>query len=169
MTAEILRYAAFTVDGKGGNPAGVVLDATSLDAVSFDTTGIETTNFDSLNFDATAFDADTELPGAKPQDAGEELDLVAARTGAVGSTADHEIRPHPLRAPESHVYGSPSNRLLLGHQDTPPRDFRDAAAPVALRHQCGLLRLRSRRGGIWRCAARSAMAQARRGVPCRTG
>lgn len=32
MTAEILRYAAFTVDGKGGNPAGVVLDATSLDA-----------------------------------------------------------------------------------------------------------------------------------------
>ena len=32
MTAEILRYAAFTVDGKGGNPAGVVLEATSLDA-----------------------------------------------------------------------------------------------------------------------------------------
>jgi PhzF family phenazine biosynthesis protein len=32
VTAEILRYAAFTVDGKGGNPAGVVLDATSLDA-----------------------------------------------------------------------------------------------------------------------------------------
>ena len=32
MTAEILRYAAFTVDGKGGNPAGVVLAATTLDA-----------------------------------------------------------------------------------------------------------------------------------------
>jgi len=32
VTAEVLRYAAFTVDGKGGNPAGVVLDATSLDA-----------------------------------------------------------------------------------------------------------------------------------------
>ena len=32
MTAEILRYAAFTVDGKGGNPAGVVLDASGLDA-----------------------------------------------------------------------------------------------------------------------------------------
>jgi PhzF family phenazine biosynthesis protein len=32
VTAEILRYAAFTVDGKGGNPAGVVLDATTLDA-----------------------------------------------------------------------------------------------------------------------------------------
>jgi len=32
VTAEILRYAAFTVDGKGGNPAGVVLEATSLDA-----------------------------------------------------------------------------------------------------------------------------------------
>jgi PhzF family phenazine biosynthesis protein len=27
---EVLRYAAFTVDGKGGNPAGVVLDAGSL-------------------------------------------------------------------------------------------------------------------------------------------
>jgi PhzF family phenazine biosynthesis protein len=32
VTAEILRYAAFTVDGKGGNPAGLVLDATSLNA-----------------------------------------------------------------------------------------------------------------------------------------
>jgi len=32
VTAQILRYAAFTVDGKGGNPAGVVLDASGLDA-----------------------------------------------------------------------------------------------------------------------------------------
>jgi PhzF family phenazine biosynthesis protein len=31
MTAEVLRYAAFTEDGRGGNPAGVVLDATCLD------------------------------------------------------------------------------------------------------------------------------------------
>jgi PhzF family phenazine biosynthesis protein len=30
-TAEVLRYAAFTVGGAGGNPAGVVLDAGSLD------------------------------------------------------------------------------------------------------------------------------------------
>jgi len=30
MTAEVLRYAAFTLDGRGGNPAGVVLDAGSL-------------------------------------------------------------------------------------------------------------------------------------------
>lgn len=30
MTAEILRYAAFTVNGGGGNPAGVVLDARGL-------------------------------------------------------------------------------------------------------------------------------------------
>ena len=30
MTAEVLRYAAFTADGRGGNPAGVVLDAGSL-------------------------------------------------------------------------------------------------------------------------------------------
>jgi PhzF family phenazine biosynthesis protein len=32
VTAEVLRYAAFTVDGRGGNPAGLVLDAGGLDA-----------------------------------------------------------------------------------------------------------------------------------------
>jgi PhzF family phenazine biosynthesis protein len=32
MTAEVLRYAAFTDDHHGGNPAGVVLDATDLTA-----------------------------------------------------------------------------------------------------------------------------------------
>jgi PhzF family phenazine biosynthesis protein len=32
VTTEVLRYAAFTVDGCGGNPAGVVLDARGLDA-----------------------------------------------------------------------------------------------------------------------------------------
>jgi PhzF family phenazine biosynthesis protein len=32
VTTEVLRYAAFTVDGRGGNPAGVVLDARNLDA-----------------------------------------------------------------------------------------------------------------------------------------
>jgi PhzF family phenazine biosynthesis protein len=30
---ELLRYAAFTMDGHGGNPAGVVLDASGLDAM----------------------------------------------------------------------------------------------------------------------------------------
>jgi PhzF family phenazine biosynthesis protein len=30
MTVEVLRYSAFTRDGSGGNPAGVVLDAGSL-------------------------------------------------------------------------------------------------------------------------------------------
>ena len=29
---EVLRYAAFTVDGRGGNPAGLVLDARGLEA-----------------------------------------------------------------------------------------------------------------------------------------
>jgi PhzF family phenazine biosynthesis protein len=33
MTAEVLRYAAFTDGGHGGNPAGVVLDAGALDDV----------------------------------------------------------------------------------------------------------------------------------------
>ena len=32
MTTDVLRYAAFTDQGQGGNPAGVVLDATSLSA-----------------------------------------------------------------------------------------------------------------------------------------
>lgn len=32
MTIDVLRYAAFTMDGDGGNPAGVVLDARGLDA-----------------------------------------------------------------------------------------------------------------------------------------
>lgn len=30
MTPDVLRYAAFTRDGRGGNPAGVVLDASGL-------------------------------------------------------------------------------------------------------------------------------------------
>ena len=30
-TTEVLRYAAFTTTPDGGNPAGVVLDATRLD------------------------------------------------------------------------------------------------------------------------------------------
>ncbi|MFJ1707720.1 PhzF family phenazine biosynthesis protein [Kitasatospora sp. NPDC088346] len=32
LSSEVLRYAAFTADPDGGNPAGVVLDATGLDA-----------------------------------------------------------------------------------------------------------------------------------------
>ena len=30
MSTQVLRYAAFTDDGRGGNPAGVVLDAGAL-------------------------------------------------------------------------------------------------------------------------------------------
>jgi PhzF family phenazine biosynthesis protein len=33
VTTDVLRYAAFTVDGGGGNPAGVVLDARGLDGM----------------------------------------------------------------------------------------------------------------------------------------
>jgi PhzF family phenazine biosynthesis protein len=32
VTTDVLRYAAFTMNGDGGNPAGVVLDARGLDA-----------------------------------------------------------------------------------------------------------------------------------------
>lgn len=31
MTTEVLRYTAFSDDPEGGNPAGVVLDASGLD------------------------------------------------------------------------------------------------------------------------------------------
>ena len=31
MSHEILRYSAFTAEGRGGNPAGVVLDARGMD------------------------------------------------------------------------------------------------------------------------------------------
>jgi PhzF family phenazine biosynthesis protein len=34
---EVQRYAAFTVDGRGGNPAGVVLDARGLDGTDMQT------------------------------------------------------------------------------------------------------------------------------------
>ena len=30
MNAQVLRYSAFTADGAGGNPAGVVLDSDAL-------------------------------------------------------------------------------------------------------------------------------------------
>ena len=43
--ADVLRYAAFTLGGEGGNPAGVVLDAEDLDdtvrgAGGFGSTGL---------------------------------------------------------------------------------------------------------------------------------
>ena len=47
--AEILRYAAFTLDGEGGNPAGVVLDAGDLDEDQMQQIAAE------VNFSETAF------------------------------------------------------------------------------------------------------------------
>jgi PhzF family phenazine biosynthesis protein len=47
--AEVLRYAAFTLDGEGGNPAGVVLDARDLDADEMQQIAAE------VNFSETAF------------------------------------------------------------------------------------------------------------------
>ena len=49
MPMEILRYAAFTIDGAGGNPAGVVLDAAELDDVEMQRIAAE------LNYSETAF------------------------------------------------------------------------------------------------------------------
>lgn len=48
MTA-VLRYAAFTVDGRGGNPAGVVLDARGLDGTDMQAMAAE------IGYSETAF------------------------------------------------------------------------------------------------------------------
>ena len=47
--ANVLRYAAFTLDGKGGNPAGVVLDARDLDEDQMQRIAAE------VNYSETAF------------------------------------------------------------------------------------------------------------------
>ncbi|HSU35770.1 MAG TPA: PhzF family phenazine biosynthesis isomerase [Propionibacteriaceae bacterium] len=47
--AEVLRYAAFTVKGRGGNPAGIVLDAGGLDEAEMQRIAAE------VNYSETAF------------------------------------------------------------------------------------------------------------------
>lgn len=47
--AEVLRYAAFTIKGEGGNPAGVVLDAEDLDEAEMQRIAAE------VNYSETAF------------------------------------------------------------------------------------------------------------------
>ena len=47
--AEVLRYAAFTVKGEGGNPAGIVLDAEGLDEAEMQRIAAE------INYSETAF------------------------------------------------------------------------------------------------------------------
>jgi PhzF family phenazine biosynthesis protein len=46
---EVLRYAAFTVDGRGGNPAGMVLDARGLDGTDMQAIAAE------VGYSETAF------------------------------------------------------------------------------------------------------------------
>jgi len=58
MTVEVLRYAAFTRDGQGGNPAGVVLDAACLADAQMLAIG------QAIGFSETAF--------LRPLEAGEE-------------------------------------------------------------------------------------------------
>lgn len=55
---EILRYAAFTTRPEGGNPAGVVLDASTLDDASMQRIAAD------IDFSETAFVTDTDLDGA---------------------------------------------------------------------------------------------------------
>src|SRR3546814_15734305 len=49
MSHEVLRYSAFTADGKGGNPAGVILDARGMDDAAMQRVAAE------LGFSETAF------------------------------------------------------------------------------------------------------------------
>jgi len=57
MTAEVLQYAAFTDSGRGGNPAGVVLDARSLDDAARLALAAE------LRYAESAFISPTDQPG----------------------------------------------------------------------------------------------------------
>ncbi|MEI2267755.1 PhzF family phenazine biosynthesis protein [Microbacterium sp. No. 7] len=55
---EILRYAAFTTHSDGGNPAGVVLDASALDEASMQGIAAD------IDFSETAFVTGTDSDGA---------------------------------------------------------------------------------------------------------
>ncbi len=55
MTSPVLRYAAFTTDPSGGNPAGIVLDATGLDADAMQRIAAE------VGYSETAFHVDGSL------------------------------------------------------------------------------------------------------------
>jgi PhzF family phenazine biosynthesis protein len=72
VTTQVLRYAAFTVDGSGGNPAGVVLDARGLDGtdmqaiaadVCYSETAFLTARSDEPNaYDVRYFSPKREVP-----------------------------------------------------------------------------------------------------------
>src|SRR5579875_182893 len=54
---EVLRYAAFSTDPRGGNPAGVVLDAADLDEPTMQRIATE------VGYSETAFLRPGDLPG----------------------------------------------------------------------------------------------------------
>ena len=71
MTADVLRYAAFTADPSGGNPAGVVLDADGLDDatmqriaadVGYSETAFVTPSGDNGDLDVRYFSPLAEVP-----------------------------------------------------------------------------------------------------------
>src|SRR4051812_26895259 len=57
---QVLRYAAFTTDPAGGNPAGVVLDARGLDADAMQAIAAE------VGYSETAFLTTDETDGIRP-------------------------------------------------------------------------------------------------------
>ena len=72
MTVDILRYSAFTDTPAGGNPAGIVLDATGLDAATMqaiaadvgysETAFLTAANDDGRSFDIRYFAPSIEVP-----------------------------------------------------------------------------------------------------------
>lgn len=57
MTAQVLRYAAFTDHGRGGNPAGVVLDAAGLSQTQMSAIAAD------VGYSETAFLTPSDTPG----------------------------------------------------------------------------------------------------------
>lgn len=57
MTAQVLRYAAFTDHGRGGNPAGVVLDAAGLSQTQMSAIAAD------VGYSETAFLPPSDTPG----------------------------------------------------------------------------------------------------------
>ena len=96
MTAEILRYTAFPAGDRGGNPAGVVLDAHGMTDEEMLAAAAE------VGFSETAFLFPSAPTGELTEGVrhrGPRTLLQSARGGAVLRSRHHRDRRRPRRAP----------------------------------------------------------------------
>jgi predicted PhzF superfamily epimerase YddE/YHI9 len=103
---DVLRYAAFTDDPAGGNPAGIVLDAAGLDETRMLAIAAE------VGFSETAF----LLPVATTPAAGG--DVTTARAGAAGArpgAADEEASAGRVRAYRARYFSPRAEVPFCGH------------------------------------------------------